>query len=456
MALLDQTQKEYYEGDNYGNYQFVALSDIIDQFMVVYVGEDKIIQKAKRIDVAFHAQRALAELSFDTFKSVKSQEITLPPSLTMILPQDYVNYTKISSVDGSGIKHPLYPTTNTSNPTPILQNSDGEYKLEIKATLTSGSVNIELDDIHPNVARRMRVTGPSIPENMFIYIHDDTVAGDKSVIVLRDLNNNIFTPSANTTEVLTFSNENGTLLNELEDGVSIMGGTSTTGFDTTAGSNILTLEPSSTQDISEIKEGMLAFSFSTDIVPENTKVIQIDTTNNVVFLSNPVVLGAPNVGFMFVGNNSNSTTWNNYKNHKPKENTLKDYDYDDQIYEQNVGQRYGLSPQHAQINGSYFIDDNRGLIYFSSNLSGQNIVLDYISDGLGTENEMKVHKFAEEAMYRSIAYGLVAGSRYLQPLVPRYKKEKFAAVRQAKLRLSNLKLTELVQVMRNKSKHIKH
>ena len=79
MALLNQTQNEYYEGDNYGSYQFVTLQDIINQFMVVYVGEDKIIEKAKRFDVAFHAQRALAELSFDTFKSVKSQEITLPP-----------------------------------------------------------------------------------------------------------------------------------------------------------------------------------------------------------------------------------------------------------------------------------------------------------------------------------------------------------------------------------------
>jgi hypothetical protein len=40
--------------------------------MAVYVGEDKIIPKARRVDVAFHAQRALAELSFDTFKSFKA------------------------------------------------------------------------------------------------------------------------------------------------------------------------------------------------------------------------------------------------------------------------------------------------------------------------------------------------------------------------------------------------
>ena len=64
MGLLDgQTQQSYYQGNDYGSYQFTSLNDIINQFMVVYVGEDKIIPKAKRLDVAFHAQRALAELS---------------------------------------------------------------------------------------------------------------------------------------------------------------------------------------------------------------------------------------------------------------------------------------------------------------------------------------------------------------------------------------------------------
>ena len=128
MGLLDDTtQQAYYQGNDFGNYQFISLDDIISQFIVAYVGEDKIISKIKRTDVAFHAQRAMQELSFDTFKSCKSQEITVPASLQMILPQDYVNYTKVSWVDSSGIKHLLYPTSKTSNPTLILQNSDGSY-----------------------------------------------------------------------------------------------------------------------------------------------------------------------------------------------------------------------------------------------------------------------------------------------------------------------------------------
>ena len=48
MGLLDNTtQAEYYQGNNYGNYQFVSLDDIINQFQIMYVGEDKLIPKAK-------------------------------------------------------------------------------------------------------------------------------------------------------------------------------------------------------------------------------------------------------------------------------------------------------------------------------------------------------------------------------------------------------------------------
>ena len=122
-----------------------------------------------------------------------------------------------------------------------------------------------------------------------------------------------------------------------------------------------------------------------------------------------------------------------------------------------MGERYGLDPQHAQVNGSYYIDELRGKINFSSNLSGKTIVLDYISDSLGTDGEMQVHKFAEEAMYKSIMYAILS-TRANTPeyIVRRYKKERFASIRQAKLRLSNIKLEEITQIFRGKSKHIKH
>ena len=112
--------------ENWGSYSYTKLNDVVSNFMVAYVGTGKIISDVKRTDVVFFAKRAMQEFSYDTLKSVKSQELSIPPSLSVPMPQDYVNYVKMSWIDRSGIKHIIYPTTLTSNPTAIpLQDSDG-------------------------------------------------------------------------------------------------------------------------------------------------------------------------------------------------------------------------------------------------------------------------------------------------------------------------------------------
>ena len=103
--------------DNYGSYAYTTLNDAIDNFMVGYVGDGKLVQTAKRSDILFHAKRGLQEFSYDTLKSIKSAELTIPASLTLALPQDYVNYVKCSWVDQAGVLHPIYPTNNlTTSP----------------------------------------------------------------------------------------------------------------------------------------------------------------------------------------------------------------------------------------------------------------------------------------------------------------------------------------------------
>ena len=283
MGLLTNTESDYYNelnGESLGNYQFVSLNDIINQFIIAYVGEDKLISKVKKTDVAFHAQRALAEMSFDVFKSIKAHEITVGATLSTPIPRDYVNYVKMSWSDTSGIEHVIYPISKTSNPTKF--NGTAE------------------------------------------------VSGD-------------------------------------------------------------------------------------------------------------------------------SATMTNYKDASPAENQNLDYDYDDHVYDLNEGGRYGLDPEYANVNGSFFIDELKGYIHFSSNLSGSTVILKYISDSLGTDEEMQVHKFAEEAMYKQIAYAIIS-TRANMPeyVVQRFKKEARATKRQAKLRLSNIKLEEITQVLRGKSKQIKH
>jgi len=284
--------REIGETEQYGNYQYVDIEDIINNFMVSYVGEGKIINKVRKADIAFHAQRAIQEFSYDTFRSTKSQEIEVPPALTMILPQDFVNHVKISYKDDSGVERVIYPVRFTSNPTSILQDSDYKYLFD--------------------------------------------------------------------------------------------------------------------------SNGDLQKAF-------------------------------------------NSNTWNDFK--KPTGNTTE-YQQQEALSEYDLnamGARYGLEPERGQSNGSYFIDYKRGNIYFSSNMLGKIITLKYISDGLGTDDEMVVHKFAEEAMYKYLAHAVLATKINVpEYIVNRFKKERFAATRNAKIRLSNLKSEELAQVMRGKSKQIKH
>ena len=104
---------------NNGGYEYVSLNDIINNFMVAYIGVGKLIPSVKRTDIMFHAKRGLQEFSYDTLRSMKSQELTIPASLSLVIPQDYVNYVNLSWIDQSGVKHIIYPTTLTSNPTDL-------------------------------------------------------------------------------------------------------------------------------------------------------------------------------------------------------------------------------------------------------------------------------------------------------------------------------------------------
>tara|TARA_A100001515_G_scaffold143882_1_gene146307 strand:+ start:2645 stop:3745 length:1101 start_codon:yes stop_codon:yes gene_type:complete len=286
--------KENTSAETFGNYQRISLDDIISNFMVAYVGSEKIINRVRRADVAFHAQRALQEFSYDTLESKKSFELEVPLSLLIPLPQDYVNYVKISFVEAeTGIKRPLYPTRSLSNPRSILQDSDYNFL-----------------------------------------------------------------------------------------------------FDATTG----------------------------DLLESN-----------------------------------DSESWSRSKSNSQSDSNITSENTLDERTKLLLGGRYGLTPESAQINGTYYIDQLRGNIHFSSSVAGKTIILDYISDGLATDGEMVVHKFIEEAMYKYLAHAILATKANVpEYIVNRFKRERFAAIRTAKLRLSNLKSEEIAQIMRNKSKRIKH
>ena len=296
MALATSSPYEYYNSVQKGNYQFITVTDIINNFIVANVGDDKIIKSTKRAEVAFHAQRAIQEMNYDTLGVIKTQEVEIPPSLSLPLPHDFINYVELVWIDASGLQHPLKESTISLEPTSILQDED------------------------------------------YNYLYDD----------------------------------NG---------------------------NLLTAEESLTR--SRFKGAT-----SNDISGQDT-----------------------NINFLEEGYG----------------------------YNVDYGKRFGINPEYATKNGFFTINSNLGTIGFTSDLTDKLIVIKYLSDGLYSEDEMKVHKFAEEAMYKSIALGIASAKSNLPEYqINRLKKEKRASMRNAKLRLAKISPADIIQTMRIKSKQLKH
>jgi hypothetical protein len=161
---------------NYGSYIGISLNEIINNFTVAYVGDGKLIPSVKRTDVLFHAKRGMQEFSYDTLRSVKQQELSVPNNLSIILPQDYVNYVKISRVDALGVKHIIYPTRLTSNPTemPIQEIDTGAPIQDQYANNLQGTPIIEENWAN---ADDKRITGTYDPNFQNAQINANTWNG---------------------------------------------------------------------------------------------------------------------------------------------------------------------------------------------------------------------------------------------------------------------------------------
>lgn len=123
--------------------------------------------------------------------------------------------------------------------------------------------------------------------------------------------------------------------------------------------------------------------------------------------------------------------------------------------------RYGLNPLRANLNGRYVLDTERGLIYFSSTFANEEnpISIDYVSDGLYDDGDIKVNKLAEEAVYKMTEYKILSNKpKESAPdyVLRRVKKEADTEMRNAKIRFMKLDLKELSQHFRGQSKWIKH
>ena len=492
----------YYTGTNQGEFQFVSLEEIIKNFTAVYVGEGKILENALSGDISFHAHRALQELHYDTLKSCKSLEVEVCNNLKVPLPHDYVNYTKISWVDANGVWRNLYPTSKTGNPFAIEQNQEdcvdcgdtsetyqfeGADLKEQELACADGSTTCAMN-FNPNTKGvDIRSNYPSVDYTLYGLLKAMECYGEPlywmNLQSRTEVFNQFFGALSSWCNCLEQSQSDwncGQVMNFVP-GVDGDGKQINTIAEYWAN---FSFDPSNnyisgfTADVAGefLYSGLVEFTWGPNPNPPSSPILTTDgddVSSNIWGVdAYPIING---LGTQLSGDmedlpvitttlSSSSASSNSWSNFKSGGNTSVALDtslttspaVDSDNYHTSIGARRGIDPQYAQANGSYFIDCRNGMIHFSSNIVGKTVVIQYISDGHGTPDEMIVHKFAEEAMYKWILYGCLSSLAQPPGNIGLVKRERAAETRKAKIRLSNIKIEEIAQVFRGKSKFIKH
>jgi len=131
MAYI--TDYEYYENnqvspqdENWGSYQYVTLDDIVNNFMLMYQGNNELINNISRYQVLFFAKRAIQELNYDAMKEIKILQLQVNDQLRFVLPPDYVNWVRISLYQ-NGVLRPLTENIQTNWSGAYLQ--DNQYRV---------------------------------------------------------------------------------------------------------------------------------------------------------------------------------------------------------------------------------------------------------------------------------------------------------------------------------------
>ena len=131
------------EDSNWGSYQYVSMSDIVNNFMLMYVGNDKLVNNVDRYTVIFHAKRAIQELNYDALRNIKVIEQEMGDELKMVMPPDYINYVRISVLSGN-LLIPLTENRRPMSATGYLQDNNLDILFDLDGEIITGDSKLDI------------------------------------------------------------------------------------------------------------------------------------------------------------------------------------------------------------------------------------------------------------------------------------------------------------------------
>lgn len=147
--MSSMNPQEYYENEeNHGEYVYVTLEELVENFMSQYTGDGTILGKANRSKILLQFKQGIKKFSINALREVKAVELELGDTLDIILPPDYVNYVRISYVNAeTGDLMVLSRNTKVPLATAYLQDHNAEILFDNNGFILEGTTAMaELKD----------------------------------------------------------------------------------------------------------------------------------------------------------------------------------------------------------------------------------------------------------------------------------------------------------------------
>lgn len=98
--MSSMNPSDYYESeDNLGSYVYVSLEEMVVNFISNYTGDSRILNKMPRSKVIYQLKQGIKKFTLNALREKKCVELELGDTLDIILPPDFVQYTRISYVN---------------------------------------------------------------------------------------------------------------------------------------------------------------------------------------------------------------------------------------------------------------------------------------------------------------------------------------------------------------------
>jgi len=184
---------EYYTDENLqGDYQYISLYDLVNNFMLFNVGDGMLINNIKRYHVIQLAKRAMQELNYDVLREVKGVELDMSDTYTMILPTDYIQYVRVSAISSDGRCMPLKMSSERFYGTAYLQDDAYEILFDDNGYPLSGTSVAETNTTAAKAYTKCSSNGCADCNCGYTYIGIDTTKNSNGEFIINKKRGRIY------------------------------------------------------------------------------------------------------------------------------------------------------------------------------------------------------------------------------------------------------------------------